>query len=164
MAPITNGIIVHFRFHIRCTSIPKLFYFNFFSASFCTTFLSAGIATSISLHVFSFLFLIIISGLFAVTSLSVCTALLLLLLYLVVLQSAVCPQNFALYVLSRMSLLRWTATTDHNMTRRPENATLIQAKCTDACQMRQNALSYTCTLLSFQLFWVTNNQTQRSHS
>jgi hypothetical protein len=38
-------------------------YFSFFSASFCTTFLSAGIATSISLHVFSFLFLIIISGL-----------------------------------------------------------------------------------------------------
>jgi hypothetical protein len=28
-------------------------YFNFFSASFCTTFLSAGIATSISVHVFS---------------------------------------------------------------------------------------------------------------
>jgi hypothetical protein len=45
-------------------------YFNFFSASFWTTFLSAGIATSISVHVFSFLFLIIISGLFAVTSLS----------------------------------------------------------------------------------------------
>jgi len=44
-------------------------YFNFFSASFCTTFLSAGIATSISVHVFSFLFLIIISGLFVVTSL-----------------------------------------------------------------------------------------------
>ena len=48
--------------------------FNFFSASFCTTFLSAGIATSISVHVFSFLFLIIISGLFAATSLSVHTA------------------------------------------------------------------------------------------
>ena len=55
-------------------SIYKLLYFNFFSASFCTTFQSAGIATSISVHVFSFLFLIIISGLFAVTSLSVCTA------------------------------------------------------------------------------------------
>jgi hypothetical protein len=41
-------------------------YCNFFSASFCTTFLSGCIATSISVHVFSFLFLIIISGLFPV--------------------------------------------------------------------------------------------------
>ena len=65
VALIITGIIVHFRFHIRCISIHKLF---------CTTFLSAGIATSISVHVFSFLFLIIISGLFAVTSLSLCTA------------------------------------------------------------------------------------------
>ena len=74
VAPIITGIIVHFRFHIRCISIHKLLYFKFFSASFCTTFLSAGIATSISVHVFSFLFFIIISGIFAVTSLSVCTA------------------------------------------------------------------------------------------
>ena len=74
VAPIITGTIVHFRFHIRCISIYKLLYFNFFSASFCTTFLSVGIATSVSVHVFSFLFLIIISGLFAVTSLSVCTA------------------------------------------------------------------------------------------
>ena len=65
VAPIITGTIVHFRFHIRCISIHKLLYFNFFSASFCTTFLSAGIATSISVHVSSFLFLIIISGLFA---------------------------------------------------------------------------------------------------
>ena len=71
VAPITTGIIVHFRFHIRCISIHKPLYFNFFSASLCTTFLSAGIATSISVHVFSFLLLIIISGLFAVTSLCV---------------------------------------------------------------------------------------------
>ena len=61
--PIIIGIIVHFRFHIRCISVHKLLYFNFFSTSFCTTFLSAGIATSISVHVFSFLFLIVISGL-----------------------------------------------------------------------------------------------------
>ena len=74
VAPIAIGIIVHFRFHIRCISIHKLLYFNFFSASFCTTFLSAGIATSINVHFFPFLFLIIISGLFALTSLSVCTA------------------------------------------------------------------------------------------
>src|SRR5215475_11971158 len=74
LAPIVTGIIVHFRFHICYIYIHKLLYFNFFSASFCTTFLSVGIATSISVHVFPFLFLIIISGLFAVTSLSVCTA------------------------------------------------------------------------------------------
>jgi hypothetical protein len=73
VSPFITGIIVHFRFHIRCISIHKLLYFDFFSASFCT-FLFAGIATSVSVHVFSFLFLIIISGLFAVTYLSVCTA------------------------------------------------------------------------------------------
>ena len=67
VASIITGTTVHFRFHIRFISIHKLLYFNFFSASFCTTFLSAGFATSISVHVFSFLFLIIISGLFAVT-------------------------------------------------------------------------------------------------
>ena len=72
-APIITGIIVHFRFHIRCIPIHKLLYFNFFSSSFRTAFLSAGIATSISVHVFSFLSLIIISGLFAVTPMSVCT-------------------------------------------------------------------------------------------
>ena len=71
VAPFITGTIVHFRFYIRCISIHKLLYFNFFSASFCTTFLSAGIATPISVNVFSLLFLIIISGLFAVTSLCV---------------------------------------------------------------------------------------------
>ena len=60
VAPIITGIIVHFRFHIRCIPIHKLLYFNFFSASFCTAFLFAGIATSISVHFFSFLFSIII--------------------------------------------------------------------------------------------------------
>src|SRR5215475_9689330 len=78
VAPIITGIIVHFRFHIPCISIHKLLYFNFLSASFCTTFLSADIATYISVHVFSFLFIIIISDLFAVTSLSVLLLLLLL--------------------------------------------------------------------------------------
>ena len=66
MAPIINGIIVNFRFHIHCISIHKLLYLNFFSASFCTTFLSVGIAKSISLHVFSFLFIIIIINLVVV--------------------------------------------------------------------------------------------------
>ena len=76
VAPIITGIIVHLRFHIRCISIhtSKLLYFNFFSDSFCTTLLSAGVATSTRVQVFSFLFLVIISDLFAVTSLSVCTA------------------------------------------------------------------------------------------
>ena len=54
VAPIITCIIIRFRFHIRCISIHKLLYFNLFSASFCTTFLSAGIATSISVHVFSY--------------------------------------------------------------------------------------------------------------
>jgi len=74
VAPFITGIIVHFRFHICSISIHKLLYFNFFPSSFYTTFLSAGIATSISVHVLSFLFLIFISGLFVVTLLSVCTA------------------------------------------------------------------------------------------
>jgi hypothetical protein len=29
VAPVITGIIVHFRFHIRCISIHKLLYFNF---------------------------------------------------------------------------------------------------------------------------------------
>ena len=39
-------------FHICYASIQKLFYFNFFSASFCTC-LSASTATAISMHIFS---------------------------------------------------------------------------------------------------------------
>ena len=39
VAPVITGLIVHFRFHIPCISIHKLLYFNFFTASFCTTFL-----------------------------------------------------------------------------------------------------------------------------
>ena len=59
VAPIITGIIVHFRFHIRFISIHKLLYFNFFSASFCTTFLPAGIATSISLLLLLLLLLLL---------------------------------------------------------------------------------------------------------
>ena len=33
VAPVITGIIVHFRFHIRCNSIYKRLYFNFFSTS-----------------------------------------------------------------------------------------------------------------------------------
>ena len=76
VAPIITGIILHFMFHIRCISTHKLF----FSSSICTTFLSAGIATSISMPIFSSLFSVTIFCLFVVTSLSACTAYLLLLL------------------------------------------------------------------------------------
>ena len=72
VARVITGIITHFMFHIRCISIHKLLYFSFFSASFFMTFLSACIASSIRVHIFSFLFLIIISGLFAITSLCCC--------------------------------------------------------------------------------------------
>ena len=70
VAPIITGIIFHLIFHIHCISTHKLL----FSASICTTFLSAGIATSISTHIFSSLFSVTIFGLSVVTSLSVCTA------------------------------------------------------------------------------------------
>jgi len=56
VVPIFTSTIVHFTFHIRCISINTLLYINFFSAVYCTTLLSAGIATSISVHVFSLLF------------------------------------------------------------------------------------------------------------
>ena len=60
VVPIITGTIVHLRFHIRCISIHKLLYFNFFSASFCTTFLSAGIATSISVQLLLLLLLLLL--------------------------------------------------------------------------------------------------------
>ena len=63
VAPIITGTIVHFRLHIRCISIHKLLYFNFFSPSFCTTFLSAGIIIIILLLLL--LFLRLITGLFS---------------------------------------------------------------------------------------------------
>ena len=71
VAPVTTDIFTHFIFHISCISIHKLLYFSFFSTSFCMTFLSAGIATSIRMHVFSFMFPFITSDLFAVPSLGV---------------------------------------------------------------------------------------------
>jgi hypothetical protein len=58
LAPFTTGIITHFTLHISytCISVHKLLYFTLFSASFCVTFQSAGVATSISMYVFSFSF------------------------------------------------------------------------------------------------------------
>ena len=38
VAPVITGIIVHFRFHIRCISIHKLLYFNFFPLPFAQHF------------------------------------------------------------------------------------------------------------------------------
>ena len=47
VTPIITGIIIHFMFHIRCISVYKRSYFNFFSVSLCMIFLSARTATSI---------------------------------------------------------------------------------------------------------------------
>ena len=52
MAPVITGMIIHFMFHFHCTLIHKLLYLV--SASFCLTFLSTWITTSISMHPFSF--------------------------------------------------------------------------------------------------------------
>ena len=55
------------------TSMHKLLYLNSFSASFWVAFPSAGIASSTSMHIFIFMFLIIMAVLFAITSLFVYT-------------------------------------------------------------------------------------------
>jgi hypothetical protein len=51
-----TGMTKHFMFHIRWIYILKFLYFNFFSDSFCITFLSDGMATSISKQMLSFMF------------------------------------------------------------------------------------------------------------
>jgi hypothetical protein len=71
VAPVTTTcMITHF---ISYSTFAVSLYINsciyILFAYFYTTFLSAVIATSISMHVFSFLFLITISGLVAITSL-----------------------------------------------------------------------------------------------
>ena len=73
-APITMGITSVFIFHIRCISISRSLYLLFFSISLLDTFLSHGTVMSISLQIEFTLSLIIISGLFALICLSVCTA------------------------------------------------------------------------------------------
>jgi hypothetical protein len=55
-----TGMTKYFMFHIFWISILRFLYFNFFLASFCITFLSDGIATSMNKQVLSFLFLTII--------------------------------------------------------------------------------------------------------
>ena len=53
VAAVITGIIIHLKFYIYCISIHKLWYFSFFPPSFCSTFLSMGIAT---LSMFSLFF------------------------------------------------------------------------------------------------------------
>jgi len=60
VSPITTGIIIHFFFHILYISIHKLLHFSFFPASFCTTFLSVGIATSISMYIIIIIIIVIV--------------------------------------------------------------------------------------------------------
>jgi hypothetical protein len=59
VAPVITGVTKPFMFHIHWIYILEFLYFNLFSDSFCITFLSDGIATSISKQILSFLFLII---------------------------------------------------------------------------------------------------------
>lgn len=63
VAPMITGVIKHWIFHIRWIFILKCLYFNLFSDSFCITFLSGDIATSISKQRLAFLFLLIVFGL-----------------------------------------------------------------------------------------------------
>jgi membrane-associated HD superfamily phosphohydrolase len=63
VAPIITGVTFVFTFHMRCICIITSLYFRIFSASFFITFLSPGIATSISVHVHSSLSRIMMSGL-----------------------------------------------------------------------------------------------------
>jgi hypothetical protein len=73
VARMITGMTKHFMFHILWISILTCSYFYFFSVSFCITLVSGGIVTFVSKQILYFLFLIIMSGLFARTSLSVCT-------------------------------------------------------------------------------------------
>jgi hypothetical protein len=68
---ITGTMIAHFIFHIHRISVLGSLHFYLFSDSFCITFLSIVIAMSISSHILSVLFLIIVSGLLARTYLFV---------------------------------------------------------------------------------------------
>ena len=73
VASIITGMSIHFTSHIRFISIHKLMYFSLLAAYFYVALLSAGIATSISMHVFSLLCLIIISGIINITTIDTAT-------------------------------------------------------------------------------------------
>jgi hypothetical protein len=60
VAPMITGMTKYFMFHIRWISILKFLYFNSFSDSFCITFLSDDIATSISKQILYFFFLLLL--------------------------------------------------------------------------------------------------------
>jgi hypothetical protein len=47
VAPIIAGMTMHFIFHIRQIFVLGFLYLHLFSASFCITFLSNGIASCI---------------------------------------------------------------------------------------------------------------------
>ena len=70
-ATITTKIVKVFICHSFSTSISRSLYLDSFSNSATETFLSEGIYKSISLQVFSFLSLTVMSGLFALIFLSV---------------------------------------------------------------------------------------------
>jgi len=74
VAPVSTGVIIQFLFHIRCISIHKLWYFSFFPLPFARNFFPQVLPhTSEWVFFFSSLVIIVISGPFSVTSLSVCT-------------------------------------------------------------------------------------------
>jgi hypothetical protein len=72
VAPIVTYTITHFWFHIRCVSMHQLLYFSFFSAFFSWHFCPL-VLPHYRYACFLLFQLICISGLFAVTSLSVFT-------------------------------------------------------------------------------------------
>ena len=72
-APMTTGTVIVFNLYIFVISISRSLYLDSFSATFTDVFRSEGIALSISMHVFSSLSLIMMSGLLALIVLSVCT-------------------------------------------------------------------------------------------
>ena len=72
-APMTTGTICVFIPHIIAVSISSSLYLESFSATFTDVLRSYGTAMSISIHDFSFLFLIIMSDLLALMALSVWT-------------------------------------------------------------------------------------------
>ena len=71
-APTTNGIIVTFMFHSFFNSLARPRYLSLFSHSFSFILWSAGTAKSTILQIFSFLLIIIRSGLLAEIRWSVC--------------------------------------------------------------------------------------------
>jgi hypothetical protein len=53
VAPVVTGVIVHFRFHIRCVSIHKLLYFSFFSTSCFAQNVYRRVLSNLSVCMFS---------------------------------------------------------------------------------------------------------------